>query len=164
MKRISLTVAALVMSAGSAFAGMEISLGGGWDGKTVPSGQQCELFGGKGATPPMKATGLPDGTKWVYVEFNDRDYRALSNNGGHGVIGYPAAGGSADLYSVPGMKGRLPGKAVVVSAARSSGDYASAGYLPPCSGGKGNRYFAVVKAVSGSGKVLEKKRVEIGRY
>jgi hypothetical protein len=52
----------------------------------------------------------------------------------------------------------------VISAARGTGKYASKGYMPPCSGGRGNRYFAIVKAISSGGKVLEKQRVEIGRY
>lgn len=164
MKRTSLTLCALSFMATSAYADMSVKLAGGWDGKKIPQGQQCKLFGGKGATPPMKVTGLPSGTQWIHVEFNDRDYRPLSKNGGHGVIGYPISGNSADLYSVPGLSGKLPGRAVVVSAAKSSGDYASAGYLPPCSGGKGNRYFAVVKAISSGGKILEKQRVDLGRY
>ncbi len=145
-------------------ADMSVKLKGGWDGKKVPDGQQCTLFGGKGKTPPMSVSGLPAGTVWVYVEFNDRDYGPLSRNGGHGTIGYPAKGSSADLYAVPGLRGSLPGNARVIAKARSSGKYKSDGYLPPCSGGRGNRYEAVIKAVSSSGKVLEKVRVPIGRY
>lgn len=164
MNKISLSCAAFLITATAAYADMSISLGGGWNGKTVPNGQQCTLFGGKGATPPMQVSNLPNGTAWVHVEYNDRDYKPLSRNGGHGVIGYPVSGTSADLYSVPGLAGKLPGKARVVSAARVSGDYASKGYLPPCSGGKGNRYFAEIKAISASGKILEKARVNIGRY
>lgn len=147
-----------------ALAEMSVQLGGGWDGKKVPSGQHCNLFNGNGSTPPMKVSGLPAGTAWVYVEFNDRDFAPLSSKGGHGTIGYPVKGASADLYAVPGMKGKLPGSARVIKPARSTGKYKSAGYLPPCSGGKGNRYFANVKAISAQGKVLAKTSVNIGRY
>ena len=35
---------------------------------------------------------------------------------------------------------------------------------PPCSGGRGNRYFAVVKAVDADGKVLAKAKIRLGRY
>jgi hypothetical protein len=164
LKHLPLFVVALLCTAGVAHADMSVSLGGGWDGKKVPNGQHCTLFGGKGSTPPMQVTNLPAGTAWVYVEYNDRDYKPLSKKGGHGIIGYPVKGASADLYSVPGLVGKLPGKARVISAARGTGKYASDGYMPPCSGGKGNRYFAEVKAVSASGKVLEKARVNIGRY
>ncbi len=160
----TLVAAALILGAGTAMADMSVALQGGWDGKRIPKGQQCTLFGGKGATPPMQVSGLPNGTAWVYVEYNDRSYRPLSKNGGHGVIGYPVKGSSAELYSVPGLKGSLPGKAKVISAARGTGQYESAGYLPPCSGGRNNLYFAVVKAVSADGKTLGKKKIEIGRY
>ena len=147
-----------------AMAEMSVKLGGGWDGKKVPAGQQCSLHGGKGSTPPMKVTNLPKATAWVYVEYNDRDYQPLSYKGGHGVIGYPVKAGSADLYAVAGMTAKLKGNAKVISKARATGQYVSQGYLPPCSGGRNNRYFAVVKAVDASGKVLEKTNVEIGRY
>lgn len=43
--------------------------------------------------------------------------------------------------------------------------YASAGYLPPCSGGRGNRYTVDVKILDAAGKVLDTQRnVAIGRY
>ncbi|MDV4145997.1 hypothetical protein [Shimia sp. FJ5] len=164
VKTMGIAASVVLLMAGTAMADMSVKLKGGWDGKKVPAGQQCTLFGGKGKTPPMAVSGLPSGTVWVYVEFNDRDYGPLSRNGGHGVIGYPAKGSSADLYAVPGLKGSLPGSARVISKARSSGKYKSSGYLPPCSGGRGNRYEAVVKAVAADGKVLEKVRVPIGRY
>jgi hypothetical protein len=112
----------------------------------------------------MKISNLPSGASWVFVKYNDRDYRPLSRNGGHGVISYPVKGSSANIYSVPGLIGKLPGKAKVISAARGTRKYASKGYMPPCSGGGGNRYFAIVKAISSGGKVLEKQRVEIGWY
>ena len=164
MKPVLLSFALFLSTAGLAEAQMKVQLGAPWDGRKVPAGQQCPLFGGKGSTPPMKVTGVPDGTAWIYVEYNDRDYSALSSKGGHGIIGYPVSGSSADLYAVPGLKARLPGKARVIAKARSTGEYASPGYLPPCSGGRGNRYFADVKAISAAGKVLGKVRVEIGRY
>ena len=81
-----------------------------------------------------------------------------------GLSGIRQKGLRTDLYAVPGLKGSLPGSARVISKARSSGKYKSSGYLPPCSGGRGNRYEAVVKAVAADGKVLEKVRVPIGRY
>lgn len=164
MRTFILACGLATVFASSSMADMSITLENGWNGKTVPKGQHCALFGGKGATPPMKVTGLPSDTAWIYVEYNDQDYRPLSKNGGHGVIGYPVSGSSLELYSVPGLVDTLPGKARVISAARGTGDYASKGYMPPCSGGKGNRYFAIVKAISSGGKVLEQQKVEIGRY
>ena len=164
MKKVISAVFLLVFAASAAQADMSIQFGGGWDGKSIPAGQQCTLFGGAGSTPPMKVSNLPSGTSWIYVEYNDQDYSPLSRKGGHGIIGYPVSGSSADLYSVPGLKGKLPGKARIISPAKSTGKYASDGYLPPCSGGKGHRYFANVRAISSDGKLLEEKRVDIGRY
>ena len=164
MQCITLAGLFLVASTGVAMADMKVTLKGGWNGKSVPKGQHCKLDGGNGATPPMKVSGLPKGTTWVHAEYNDKDYQPLSTKGGHGVIGYPVSGNSADIYAVPGLKGSLPGKAKVIKKARGTGKYASAGYMPPCSGGNGHRYFVDIKAIGTNGKVLEKKRVQIGRY
>lgn len=159
---LGLALAAVVPA--SAQAKMTVALGAPWDGKRVPGGQQCQLHGGKGATPPMTVTGLPRGTVSVVVAFNDLSFGPLSRNGGHGTIGFPVRGAAANLPAVPGMTARLPGNAVVVAKALSTGQYASPGYLPPCSGGQNNRYVADVSAVGADGKVLETLRVDIGRY
>lgn len=167
MKRVLYTAAVLtVFSATTAFAEMQVTLTGGWDGKRIPAGQHCVLFGGNGSTPPMHIANLPKGAVMVVAEYNDRDYQPLSRKGGHGTIGYVVSGASADLPAVPGMTDRnLPRGVRVVQKARSSGRYKSDGYLPPCSGGKGNRYAVDLKAVNASGKVLETvHRVPIGRY
>lgn len=155
---------ALMVSTTAAMADLSVRLGAPWDGKKVPAGQHCKLFGGNGSTPPMQVAGIPAGTTWLVVEFNDRDFGPLSNNGGHGVIGFPVRGATATLPAVPGMTDALPGNARVLKAARSTGEYASRGYLPPCSGGRNNRYFAEVKALDQAGKVLGKAQVELGRY
>ena len=147
-----------------AAAEMSVALKAPWDGQKVPTGQQCVLFGGKGATPPMMIKGLPAGTAAVVVEFNDKSYPPLSTNGGHGAIGFKVSGKTANLPAVPGMTNKVPKGSYVVHAARSSGEYASKGYLPPCSGGRGNRYEAVVKALGADGKLLEKVSISIGRY
>ena len=47
---------------------------------------------------------------------------------------------------------------------RATGAWKSPGYLPPCSGSRGNRYFAVVKAVGADKKVLAKAKIKLGRY
>ena len=143
---------------------MTVALQAPWDGKKVPSGQQCNLFGGKGATPPMVVSGLPKGTVWVAVAYNDRDFGPLSRNGGHGTIGFPVKGATAKLPAVPGMTDKLPGGAKVLAKAKSTGEYSSTGYLPPCSGGRGHRYMADVLALGADGKTLEKVTIEIGRY
>lgn len=160
----SLTAALLLLAPAAARAAMTVALGAPWDGKIVPAGQQCRIDRGNGATPPMTVKGLPAGTVALVVAFNDRDYPPLSKNGGHGTIGFAVKGSSASLPPVPGNSAEMPKGASVVARAKSTGDYASPGYLPPCSGGSGHRYFAVVSAVDAAGKPLEQVTVELGRY
>jgi len=164
MKIIALTCG-LMMAASTAMADMTAQLSGGWDGRKVPAGQQCKLHGGKGSTPPMRVSGIPQGAVWIVAYFNDKSYGPLSRDGGHGTIAYPVRGATTDLPAVPGMSAKLPGGARVVKAARSSGDYASPGYLPPCSGGRGNRYTVDLKAIDKAGKVLDEiTNFDIGKY
>lgn len=155
----------LSCAGGAACAGMTAQLGGGWDGHKVPAGQQCRLFGGQGSTPPMRVSGIPSGAVWIIAYYNDKSYGPLSRDGGHGTIGYPVKGATTDLSAVPGMSAKLPGGVRVIKPARSSGDYASAGYLPPCSGGRGNRYTVDLVAIDKAGKVMDAIRnFDIGKY
>lgn len=142
-----------------------------WDGKTVPTGQQCSLFGGHGSTPALIVENIPKGANAVILEFNDRDYQPLSFGGGHGQVGFwitPEP--KVTLPSVPGETTDLPKGAFIESASRSTGKYATGGYLPPCSGGRGNRYFVNVKAVykakaeGEESKLLGEGHIELGSY
>ena len=151
--------------AGAAIAqSFSASLAPPWDGVEVPSGQQCHLHGGDGATPIFTLSGLPAGTVSIRVEFNDKSYEPLANDGGHGVIGFAVSGPNAVLPSVPGMTAEMPEGAEVLAAARTGGEYASAGYLPPCSGGRGNRYMADVIALDANGAEVGREAVELGLY
>ena len=143
---------------------MEATLNAPWNGKTVPKGQQCRLHGGDPVTPPITVSGLPAGTAFIIGEFNDRDFGPLSSRGGHGTISWPVKGTKATLGPMPENATKRKGGVQVMKPARSSGQYASKGYLAPCSGGRGNRYFVDLKAVDAGGKVLAKVRVEMGRY
>ena len=136
-----------------------------WDGKTVPVGQQCSLFGGTGATPALSLTGVPDGTSKITLAFNDETYTPMGD-GGHGVIGFDVTptGGAVSLPSVPGESAELPAGASVVTKNRGTGDYDKPGYLPPCSGGNGNLYSATVTALDASGATLATSKIELGKY
>ena len=161
----NILIASMLLAASAANAqNFTAELGAPWDGVKVPDGQQCRLFDGNGATPAIILQGLPEGTTHIRVEFNDKSYAPLANNGGHGVIGFQVSGPDAVLPSVPGMTDTLPEGAEVLAAARSTGRYASPGYLPPCSGGRGNRYMADVIALDASGAELGRMPVELGRY
>jgi len=157
-------VIALVCVAGAAHAEMSVALDAPWTGKAVPDGQQCTLFGGNGSTPPMQVSNLPEGTASLIVEYDDKSYPPMATDGGHGTLMYPVNGAAAKLPAVPGLTDELPGGVKVVHAARGTGKYASKGYMPPCSGGKGNQYTATLKAVSSDGKVIEEKTITIGKY
>lgn len=162
---IASAAAALALTASLGQADVSVAFAAPWDGKKVPAGQQCALHGGNGATPPMQISGVPQGAAWIVVAFNDKSYQPLSRNGGHGTIAWPAKAGTVMLQPVPGMTARLPHGAQVIAAAKSTGQYASSGYLPPCSGGRGNKYTADISVVDGAGKVIaSKKNVAIGRY
>ena len=163
MKRVFSALVLTLSTAAAAQAGMSVQLLSPWDGKKIPAGQQCSVQGGKAATPPMQVSGLPAGTSMVVAEFNDRSYQPLSRNGGHGVIGWPVKGSDAKLAPIPEGAAKGPGGAMVVKDTRGTLG-SGKGYLPPCSGGRGNSYEAVIKAVGADGKVLEKLRVKLGRY
>ena len=163
---------AAAFSTASQAADLKVSFAdAAWDGKKVPKGQQCSKFGGNGATPALNVENIPAGANAIIVEFNDRSYQPLSYDGGHGKIGYWIEEGStsAMLPSVPGEAKDLPEGSFVEKRNRATGDYARPGYLPPCSGGRGNKYFAEVKAVQkieGKKKpeVLAKTKIQLGRY
>ena len=135
-----------------------------WNGKRIPKGQQCSKFGGKGSTPALVVEGAPDGTVEIVVAYNDRSYQPLSYNGGHGKIGYKAGPGATTIPALPGETVRMPVGARIVAKNRATGSYARAGYLPPCSGGRGNLYFADVIALDAKGDVLAKGRIILGRH
>ena len=80
-----------------------------WNGKRIPDGQHCEKFGGKGATPALKVSGIPKGTGAIRVEINDASYRPLSYDGGHGVVGFKYSGnGEVVLPPVAGGTNKTP--------------------------------------------------------
>ncbi|SHL42024.1 hypothetical protein SAMN05444414_11392 [Roseovarius marisflavi] len=62
-------------------------------------------------------------------------------------------------------KARRSNDARVIKAARSSGEYVSPGYLPPCSDGRGSGYAVDLKAIEKTGKVLDEiTNFDIGKY
>ena len=166
MIRTLAIVAALLVLGVPLFAGdLKVALLEPWNGRRVPEGQQCRMFGGDGATPPMQVWNIPEGTVWIVAEFNDRSFKPLSKDGGHGRIAWPAKWPVTYLYPVPGMTGLPKWGAFVVEPSKTIGAYASPGYLPPCSGGQKHKYAVDILAVDANGNVLDKKRnISIGKY
>ncbi|MGE4298182.1 MAG: hypothetical protein AB7E47_09160 [Desulfovibrionaceae bacterium] len=140
-----------------------------WDGKFVPAGMQCAQFGGKNAmSPALRVGGIPAGADQIIVEFNDRTYTPLSTNGGHGAIAVAVPAGATEVVvpSVAGETNDVPAGVTVIHGHRATWSVLKPGaYLPPCSGGKGNTYFAIVHAVNTTDKVvLAQARVALGTY
>lgn len=137
-----------------------------WTGETVPEGQQCPLQGGTGATPALHIANVPADTASIEVAFNDETYTPM-DDGGHGVLSFAVTleNFEVDLPSVPGNTAdSLPEGVTVAKAARGEGDYASPGYLPPCSGGQGNTYTATVSARAADDRVLGQGTITLGTY
>ncbi len=136
-----------------------------WDGKVIPDGMQCAKYGGaSAASPAIRAGTIPAGTVRLVLEFDDEDYAPLSSDGGHGKFAYAVAAGAAEVVvpSIPqGITGGFPPGVSMLASNRSQ---IAAGYLPPCSGGRGHRYSVTVRAMSAAGKTLAKSDLALGRY
>lgn len=140
-----------------------------WTGGKIPSGQHCKKFGGKGATPPLKVSGIPAEANAIVVEFNDKSYQQLSYDGGHGKVGFHITPGTGEamLPAVPGGTSDMPDGVWLVKKNRARGAWSSPGYLPPCSGGKNNKYAAEVYAVVKNGDDYDEVaegEITLGRY
>lgn len=141
-----------------------------WTGNKIPKGQHCKKFGGNGATPPLTVSGIPAEADAIVIEYNDKSYNKLSYDGGHGKIGYRITPGlgTATLPAVPGGTRDMPEGVWLVKKNRATGAWRSEGYLPPCSGGKGNRYEAEVYAVKmesdGDYDELAEGEIRLGKY
>ena len=143
-----------------------------WTGKIIPEGQQCQRFGGQGATPRLHVKNIPAGANTLILEYSDRDSTNVMDHGGHGVMGYRIAENTSEVIvpSVPGHTFDLPENFYLISAqARPDWDAAGA-YMPPCSGGKGNWYEVTIKAVydaketTDTSKLLGQANVGLGSY
>ena len=143
-----------------------------WDGKVVPKDEVCFRGGANGASPELKVEGVPKGANAIVVEFNDSDYAPLSSGGGHGAIWVLTNGqNTVTVPSVPTESDEVPPGVNVEHKHRGHGSGILAGvYLAPCSNGKGNAYFADIKAVFKAGsdqeisKLLAEGRIDLGRY
>lgn len=140
-----------------------------WTGGAVPADEVCKKFGGaNSASPRLNVSGIPAGANALVIEFNDLTYAPLSSNGGHGAVLYalPGGGPSVTIPSVPAQTMNVPQGFTMLK--KSAGDWPgleNGAYLPPCSGGRGNSYVAIVYAVDTNAKtVLAKGRISLGNY
>lgn len=140
-----------------------------WDGKTVPEGQQCNRFGGKAMSPTLNVMDIPAAADGLIIAFDDRSYAAM-NNGGHGQVIYSISkgAGQVDVPSIAPHTFDLPNGFTLLSAHKAPSWDTAGAYMPPCSGGGGNEYVVVVKAVTMNGDevsdALAITEVAMGRY
>ncbi|MES9854460.1 MAG: hypothetical protein ABW170_21815 [Candidatus Thiodiazotropha sp. L084R] len=140
-----------------------------WNGRQIPSGQQCNKFGGTGATPPLSISQIPAGANAIVMEYSDRTYQPM-DHGGHGKIGFRIQSGTSTV-AIPSVKGHtfdLPEDFFLIEAQKAPSWDKEGAYLPPCSGGKGNEYYVTIKAVSESNggirKILSEVELPLGQY
>jgi phosphatidylethanolamine-binding protein (PEBP) family uncharacterized protein len=166
MKRTLLT-SLLITSVFSTYASaIEVKFAdNAWDGLKIPTGQQCDKFGGqKPASPKLDISGIPAGSDAIVLEYSDRDSKNM-NNGGHGRMSYSINGSfdSVEVPSVPGHSYVLPEKFTMIEAHRGAGWDKEGAYMPPCSGGKDHAYYVTVKTMKGD-KVTAETVLELGKY
>lgn len=141
-----------------------------WDGKMVPKGQECSWAGGTGSSPELLVSNIPGGTNAIIVEFSDRTFKA-NDLGGHGKIGLWVSQNqtSVTVPSVAGESHDVP-QGMFIEQDHWSQRGKPGAYLPPCSGGRGNEYYATVKAVykgkseNEPSRLLGQAVIELGKY
>jgi phosphatidylethanolamine-binding protein (PEBP) family uncharacterized protein len=139
-----------------------------WDGNKVPDDQHCAKHGGHGTSPALKISNIPAEANRIIVSFSNGAYKKL-DNGGHGIIGMqiPAGTTTAQFPSIAENIIDMPKDVYIVSAQKGDWGKDGAAYMAPCSGGKGSRYYATVRAVNEKdGAVIElsKTDIELGKY
>lgn len=135
-----------------------------WDGITVPKSQVCKWAGGDGSTPALKVSNLPSGTTKVLVLFSDFSHKPM-DNGGHGQIGVNISNETSII--IPSVKGEtkaMPTNMFIYKEHKGLKRGKTGAYLPPCSGGKGNSYYATVKALNLNNEVLKSMDIQMGKF
>lgn len=141
----------------------------GWDGETIPDGQQCQRHGGiMPSTPEIRVRNLPDQVNLLIAEYSDRDYEPM-NHGGHGRMAFTVTP-NQPLVKLPKVRGhtfQMPKGSLILEAHRNPKHDKAGAYMPPCSGGKGHEYYVTLKAVHFDGENVEsfgEQVLELGTY
>ncbi len=139
-----------------------------WDGNIVPAGMHCAKHGGNGSSPALNVSNIPADANRVVVAFSNGAYKKL-DNGGHGIIGMRIAAGTKEITfpSIAENITDMPKGIYIISAQKGDWGKDGAAYMAPCSGGKGSRYYATVRAVQekdGADIELGKTDIELGKY
>lgn len=137
-----------------------------WKKSAVPKTEVCSNFNTKpGSTPSIALENIPANATKIVLKFSDETFHGM-RDGGHGVIAYSIAKNSSAL-TIPSVKGEtfdLPKGFTSAIAHRGEKFGKTPGaYLAPCSGGKGNTYSVLIKAMDGD-KILDATSLTLGAF
>jgi len=134
-----------------------------WDGKKVPTSGQCRSCGGKGLSPALMVTNIPENADALIVEFVDKTMNVF-----HGAIRVPVSD-KAEI-AIPSFQDQtynLP-DGVEAESEHTAPIGSSGPYLAPCGCGVRNKYVATIMAIknetSGKNMLLGKGKITLGRY
>ena len=137
-----------------------------WKKSAVPKTEVCSNFNTKaGSTPSIILKNIPATTDKIMLTFSDETFKGM-RDGGHGVISYavPANSTSLTIPSVQGETFTLPkGFESVVKHRAEKYKKTPGAYLAPCSGGKGNTYSVVIKAMH-KNQILDATSLTLGQF
>ena len=129
---------------------------------SVPKKGICKYHGGKGMSPELTLSNIPEKTTAFLVSFTDRNY---GTTGGHGEfkISYDGTSSEFTIKSVEGETKKLPEGYEGIK--RHHGSMTQSGYyLGPCSGGRWNSYYVRVDALGSDGKHIASAKANLGNY
>lgn len=166
MTRTFVTLFLLLFALSSTAYALDVSFADSkWDGMKIPSGQQCQKFGGMNpATPSWNISNIPVGSDSILLEYSDRDSKKM-DNGGHGRMLFSLDGTTSALAlpPVPGHTFVIAPPFTIVEAHRGAGWDIDGAYMPPCSGGKNHAYYVTIKTLKGK-SITAEAIVEMGSY
>lgn len=137
-----------------------------WKKSSVPKTEVCSNFNTKaGSTPIITLKNIPKNTTKIILAFSDETFQGMKD-GGHGVISYEIAKNSLTT-TIPSIKGEtfdLPKgfSSMIKHRAEKYGKTPGA-YLAPCSGGKGNTYSVLIKAINEE-QILDSTSLTLGTF
>lgn len=138
-----------------------------WNKAEVPKSEVCSNFNTKaGSTPSIMVSNIPAKTTKIVLAFSDETFQGM-RDGGHGIISY-SIDKDASSVTIPSIQGEtfdLPTNFTSVVKHRG-GKYkkTEGAYLAPCSGGKGNTYSVLIKAVDNDEHTLGSTSLTLGTF
>ena len=134
-----------------------------WDGKKVPTSGQCRSCGGKGLSPALMVTNIPENADALIVEFVDKTMNVF-----HGAIRFQVS--EKAEFVIPSVQEQtfdLP-QSAETETEHTAPIGAPGAYMAPCGCGYRNKYMATIVAIknenSGRKLLLGKGKIKLGRF